>query len=276
MHARQLVDLAATLATDADTIVHGTRTIVDESLEQYWVSTKCRLQRWQFALKQFENDLRRQPDSGDWIWPRLEPIVTEVILAEVLTRFWAAALHAIEEVCPVRNSACIGRSALIGHLEARNRVLRLIMLGRSQDAPQVESINETRSKAERWTDLLLSYLHRHVDVAGFGFDSNRVQDFTDDLTSESKTRCQDMLQGLLLTSIRTAFSHDGLPYSANYDLNRSVAGAVLSTLGPEIYTYSGKIVPAWQTRLMLTTAEARTVLQSVLQESDQDLSHRRF
>ncbi|MCA9212039.1 MAG: hypothetical protein KDB27_03165, partial [Planctomycetales bacterium] len=177
MHAGTLIKIAADLATESGTLIQGSRRIPEQSLQQYWIASRCRLQRWQIDLKTFEIDLCNHPDRFIRIWLKAEPLMNEILQSEMLTRVWSAILNGIEQVCPVRDCDSIGRSTLIGHLEARNRVLRMVVDAESKDISAVRRMNEMRTQTERWTDYLISVIADNADVSSFGFDERRVQEY---------------------------------------------------------------------------------------------------
>ena len=45
MHARDLVELAAIVASNGESLIAGDREIPKTSLEQYWAASKCRCSR---------------------------------------------------------------------------------------------------------------------------------------------------------------------------------------------------------------------------------------
>ena len=87
-----MAEFAATLATQAGSLVLGTHHIEDRSLQDYWISSKCRLQRWQFSLCEVESKLRESPSKAESIWDDATPLIAEVLTSEILTRVWAAIL----------------------------------------------------------------------------------------------------------------------------------------------------------------------------------------
>ena len=46
MQARQLVEVAALLASHGPGLVEGSATVSPSALQQYWAASKCRCQRW--------------------------------------------------------------------------------------------------------------------------------------------------------------------------------------------------------------------------------------
>ncbi len=263
MYAGTLIKIAAELAAESGTLIHGSRRIPEKSLEQYWIASRCRLQRWQFDLKACELDLRNHPEGAERIWAKAEPLMHEVLQAEVLTRVWSAILNGIEQMCPVRDCDPIGRSTLIGHLEARNRVLRLVISGEVTGLREVDRLNEMRRQTERWTDLLLSRVTEHADVATFGFDQDRVREF---LLDRNQCRTQGQtFDAVSRASLSDFYQRHGSKYDSNSHLNQSLANSVLAAIDGNLFRDSGTLMPLWQTRMLLTTNETYGALEDLLQ-----------
>lgn len=258
-----LIEIAAKLAAESGTLILGSRHIPDKSLEEYWISSRCRLQRWQIELKAVEVDLRNHPKQSDRIWLRAESTMSEVLQAEVLTRVWSAILNGIEQMCPVKDCDPIGRSTLIGHLEARNRVLRLLMSGKTLGIAAANCVNEMRLQTERWTDLLLAMVAEHVDVVNFGFNQQRVRDLAADRIGHAMHDRQTF-DALSIASLKDYYSRNGCRYSANAQWNKSLASAVLSSIDGNLFRSTGNLMPLWQTRMLLTTSETYGALEELL------------
>ena len=284
MHAGTLIKIASELATESGTLIHGSRRIPDKSLEQYWIASRCRLQRWQIDLKALEVDFQCHPDRFERIWRKAEPLMHEILQTEILTRVWSAILNGIEQMCPVRDCDSIGRNTLLGHLEARNRVLRIVIAGEKKDLHLVKRVIEMRNQTERWTDLLLSMVLEHADVATFGFNSDRVRGFLADRTKHRSIRQKNAFDAISLASLNEYYCRHECRKSSNSDLNRSLAKSVLSAIDCNLFRYSGTLMPLWQTRMLLTTNETCGALEELLQrEIEQNAiehpvaaTHRRF
>ncbi len=52
MHARELAELAALISTHGPVFVRSGLPIPERNIEEYWVASKCRLDRWGRTLKQ--------------------------------------------------------------------------------------------------------------------------------------------------------------------------------------------------------------------------------
>ena len=80
----------------------------------------------------------------------------------------------------------VARSVLIGHIEARHRVLTLMARTPGIDAEAAVKLNRLRRRAERWTDLLVGHLADMHGVSEFAFDPQRARDFAEDWRSSKR------------------------------------------------------------------------------------------
>ena len=206
MHARELIELAALVAAHGPVLVRTSGRISETSLKQYWIASKTRLDRWGWTLRSVsgeadETDRASKPSQGALPRGTLEEIIT----GEALTRVWAAVLSAHDRFRGTHQAEPIAQSVLSGHLEARHRVLTLLVSGPPVDVGQAVRLNRLRCRAERWTDLLIGHLLGVEDVSRFAVEPDRAREFADDLRSRSRMKRGRHTWPLLLASLRAAF-----------------------------------------------------------------------
>jgi len=68
----------------------------------------------------------------------------------------------------------VARSVLAGHLEARHRVLTLLVQGPGVATEAAVKLNHLVRRVERWADLLLGYLGNLGAVGEFAVDPDRA------------------------------------------------------------------------------------------------------
>ena len=226
MHAKQLAEIGGWLSICSQLFTHGGQPANATSAMRYWAASKCRLQRWQAALKVFEEDFENPCEMHD-PWHAIEVVLQEILISDVLTRVWTAVLIQHDRVINHNEMQSIGHSVFIGHLEARNRAMRLIMANEESNPVACERINELRRRMERWIDLLLSRVSDLEVALQFGFDPHRVRDFAGDRHMEDQER-REQTEKLLLASLSSSLRRGVREWSANPDLNREVAAGVLA------------------------------------------------
>ena len=158
MHARELIELAALASAHGPVLIQSDAQIPHRGIEQYWTSSKIRLDRWTRTLKNFprltDSDARR----GEHEWLEARGVLEEILTGEILTRVWTAVLCAYDRIHGTDNAEPVARSVLLGHIEARHRVLTLLTRETNIEAKAIVKLNRLRRRSERWTDLLVGRL----------------------------------------------------------------------------------------------------------------------
>ncbi len=262
MHARELVDLAAWVATQGPSLIRSPHDIPQVGIEQYWTSAKCRLDRWGRALRQLARPADGPPRRG----PAGEPLalLEEVLTGEMLTRVWTAALAAYDRRRRSDLAEPVARSVHIGHLEVRHRVLTLMVRGPGLDAAQAVKLNHLRLRVERWTDVLMGNLAELADVREFAFQPERANDFADDLRRQRARDGGRHAWPLLMASLQAAFSQGLSPISPNADLNAQLAAGVLACFPGELFDSTGLFRSVWLMRLSSITSDAQGLIDDLL------------
>ncbi len=183
MHARELIELAGLVSAHGPLLMEGRQQLPAECLEQYWTSSKVRLDRWTRTLREFagQTDARRRRAQ----WPVARATLEEIFAAEVLTRVWTAVLCGYDRRRGSDDAEPLARSVLSGHVEARHRALLVLASGPGIDAAAAAQLNRLRRRAERWTDLLVGQLAGAFELAEFAANPERARDFAADLSGGS-------------------------------------------------------------------------------------------
>ena len=264
MHVRELVELAAIISAHGPTLIQSGQRIPSASIEQYWTTSKVRLDRWAWRLKSFvdraDTDLRRRRDQ----WPEVRGVLEEILAGEVLTRVWTALLCAYDRRRGSDEVEPAARSVMIGHMEARHRALTLLVRGPGVDAEAAVKLNRLRRRAERWTDLLVGHLIGRHDVSEFAFDPRRASDFAEDLQQRGRLQGGRHVWPLTLASLRAAFRQGLSIESPNADLNARIAGSILSCFAAELFDSTGLLRSLWLMRLTHVADNTQGMIDDLL------------
>jgi hypothetical protein len=267
MHARELIDLAAVVAVHTPVLLRAARDIPEESVEAYWVASKCRLDRWGRALKKLtasNSSGAVTPNSAEH--RAFRGILEEILAGEVLTRVWSAAMCAYDRARGTDRMEPVARSVLIGQIEARHRVLTILVGRCGLTAEEAMRLDALRRRTERWTDLLIGYLAAGHDVREFAADPDRAGDFADDFVQQRRQEGGRFVWPMVLASLRAAF-HEWLePVSPNPDLNAKIAASILVCFPPEVFDGAGMMQSEWLLRISHITSEAEGMLEELLAE----------
>ena len=242
-------------------------------IEQYWAKSKCRLDRWRRSLKDFSDGVPRPGRNSKSQWPASQGVLEEILTGEVLTRVWTAVLCAYDRTQGTQEAEPVARSVMIGHMEARHRVLTLLVRGPGIDAEAAVKLNQLRRRTERWTDMLVGYLSGPYDVGEFAIDPHRAEDFAEDLHYQSHLKGGRHVWPLVLGSLRAAFRQGLSPASPNADLNAEIAAAILACFPPDLFDSTGLLRSLWLMRLSNATNDAQGLLDDLLSLDDSPSDH---
>jgi len=261
MQSRQLVHLAAWIASHGSTVVRSPGRLYETGVQQYWAAARCRHDRWGRAFKQLLPELEQQPD--DLVSHQLRLVAEEVLTGEMLTRVWSAVLTVYDARRNTSEYQPIAASIMDGQQDARQRVLQLIAHSPHLDLETAVQLNRLRRRCERWTDLLLAHLLLHDDVRSFTIDPQRADDFAASFR-ERQTQNHTAVWSLLLGSLQAAFETFLLPGSPNPDLNERIAAGILASFPGECFDTFGLIPSLWLIRMTHCADDAQGMIENLL------------
>lgn len=260
MHARELVELAAILSAHGPMLIEGDQRIPAEGIEQYWTVSKIRLDRWACGLKSFARRADRDAHRREAQWLAARGTLEEILTGEVLTRVWTAVLCAHDRQHDTDDAGPVARSVMIGHMEARHRVLTLMVRGAGIDAESAVKLNRLRGRAERWTDLLVGHLAGKYEVDEFAVDPVRAKDFVEDLQHRDGRH----VWPLVVASLRAAFQRGLSHESPNADLNAQIAAAILACCPSDLFDSVGLLHSLWMTRMANIAEDTQGMIEELL------------
>jgi hypothetical protein len=261
MHARELVELSALVAAHGPLLIGQEASLPPCGIEQYWVASKSRLDRWNRALKQLAT---KAVGGGAADRLLVRGVCEEILTGEVLTRVWSAVLAAYDRRRGTEIAEPIARSVLLGHLEARHRVLTLLVSGPSIDAEEAVKLNRLRRRSERWIDLLVGRLAQQFAVSEFAIDPDRARQFAEELRRHGRQEGGRLAWSLIEASLRAAFRQGLLAASPNADLNAAIAASILSCFPAEVFDGTGMFPSAWLIRLTRITSDTQGLIADLL------------
>jgi len=265
MQARELIELAAIVSAHGPALVHSFSQLSATALEQYWTASKCRIDRWHRSIKAFiDRQGSAAPVMRSLSRATIRGTLEEVLTGEILTRVWTAVLCAFDRLHAADQAEPIARSVLIGHLEARRRVLTLLAGGNLFSAEEALQLDHLRRKSERWIDFLLGALCGICQVSEFAVDPARANDFAETFRQRRNSFSPEMQWAVLQGSLRSAFGQTASTFSPNADLNQQIAASILACFPAELLDSTGLSRYVWLLRLANVANDTQLLVDQLL------------
>ncbi len=226
MNATVLAEIGSWIAVHSSPFVFGNRSQVPQVANCYWTASRCRLGRWATALKMFDKDIELDSPDHD-PWPAIEIVVQEILVSELLTRVFSAAMVTHDWNKESDELHGLAHSIHVGQIEARNRALRIMLKGQAKNETAFDRLNALRRRIERWTDLFLAQLPVCKNARSFAFDAERVSDFRLE-NRQSADGATAKRQQIFAASLAADLQNLSARYPANPALNRDIASGVLA------------------------------------------------
>jgi len=265
MHVRRLIDLAGILSSHGQVLVCCDERLSESSIEQYWTTSKVRLDRWAWNLKKVSQRPESDAEQRRNKWSTTRSVLEEILASEVLTRVWTAILCAYDRQRGTADVEPVARSVMIGHMEARHRVLTLMVRGTGVETGAAIQLNHLRRRTEHWTDLLIGHLATHYDVSEFAADPERAKDFAKDLRTRSQAGGRQAW-ALITASLQSAFQIGLSSVSTNADLNLRIAMSILATFPTTVFDSTGLFRSPWLMRLGNAADDTHGMIRELLSE----------
>lgn len=240
MNLRHTIELAALISAHSEHLLGRSAPLPSVPLQRFWNSSRKRLDRWLAALEEFALELGAPPGTPlQSSWDRIEPVIEEVFVTEVVTRVWGAVLTALDRTRGTQELEPLARNVLLGHLEARRRALGLMVTGAYVSPADVAQIDRKRRRIERWTDFLLGALVERFGVDDFAFDGERARDFGLEQRTRAASQQPGVVWDMILLSLRMAFPVDRARVSPNEDWHQEIVGSILACFPEEAFHPDG-------------------------------------
>ncbi len=232
---------------------------------QYWMASKCRLDRWGRALREFRKQGTIGAGHAETAWSGIRGTCEEVLAGEMLVRVWSCVVLALEEKLRGDEARPLVNSVLRGHQDITNRVLNLLAVPGLVPARSAAELDRLRRLVERWNDLVLGRLGAPFRFATLAYDAVRAHEFADDFSLASqKGKTSKEAWALLTASMRTTFAKRLQAETDNADLNSRIAGAILACFPAEMFDSVGVYHSLWQSRLSAMTSDTQVMVAELL------------
>jgi len=267
MQASEIIELAAIVALHGAEIVHTPGPAPEGAIQEYWAASKCRLNRWASVLKRFSptpaplSGRRRQPGPAVF-----RAVLEEMVSAEILTRVWAALMQMYDRYHEADQMAPVAHSIFSSHMEARTRMLSLLLTASGIDTATRSELNELRCQADRWADVLIGSLAEGQGASEYAVDPERASNFAEDQSSREQGRTEPIVRRLMLSGLKSTFQNRLRSTCPSADLNAEIAASVLSFFPPKLMVDSRVTESLWLFRLRHAERRLLTLVDQLLAE----------
>ena len=237
MKPQTLAEISSWIAVHAAPLAFGHDPQLPRVINRYWTASRCRLGRWTSALKMFEKDMELDDPYHD-PWPAIEVVIQEIIISEMLTRIFGAAMVTHDWYNDSDELHGVVHGIQVGHIEVRNRAMRLILSGRADNEEAFDRMNRLRRRIERWTDLFLAQMPACEAAHTFAFEIERVEDFR----MENEEAIPDIAAGrqqVFIASLAADLQNLSDAFPANPELNRDIASGVMACFPADRFDSNG-------------------------------------
>ncbi len=234
MHAHDLLGMATVLAWHGPSLIELPQPLPERALEDYWTASKCRLDRWGHELRLIRDEVTPLFGAPPPDWRSVSALCDEILTGEIVTRLWTGMLRLHDTRHREIAAEPIARSVLFGHVEARHRVLGLIVKSYGSGSHEAGALNRLRDRCERWSDILLARFALNGAVEDLAHDPLRVRDYLEEWPATPADAAKQTRAALLLGSFSEAFPVRP-PLTANADLNGRIAQSILASFPPETF-----------------------------------------
>lgn len=233
MNYRQFAEIAAFVSACSGDIVHGDCPS-DNALADYVDSSLLLFRDWNGRLLQFETALRTTaPEQRCLLLRRLNPLLDEIWVSEMLTRVWGAVLAASGREIRSREYETLARHVLICHLNSRRQAFEMLTRHATVLAGGLSRISGLQERISRWTDLLVSHLVESHDVDDFAFNAQRSREFCCHSLLRSDAQPLVLTWTLMLSGLRSAFSGRSLTIPTELPHHAEIVSSILACFSAE-------------------------------------------
>lgn len=268
MHSVLIADLAALASQHGAAIVRGHDDVPPEAVSEYWASSRGRMDLWFQALTRFRN----ARNSGDSLamrrwWSEHLVVMEEVLVCDMLTRVIAALAVGLDtgENADANEISPVTHSIHLSHLDATNRVHKMMLEGRGGSVQDAVRLNRLRKGVERWTDVLIGRMSFHSSTPlQYSFDRDRAEAFAKETRLYPSGPARDTAAWIMNAAMHDMLRQRTSPQAALPEANRAVASSVMLMLRPDRFDSVGVLKSLWLNRLTSASNRADRVIGELI------------
>lgn len=259
-----MIETAGLLSLQSAELLRGGAELCSDALSEYWIASRCRLDRWGRSLRLLGHS--RSAPPGDEAGDLLMRLSEEMALSEALTRIVAAIGCVHDRRRRGEEAGPIGLNTLDAHREAASRLRALVLAWWPKDSTRSRLARSLARQAEHWTDALLAYVSTAGSIDHLAIDPTRLLEFAYDSQTHGFEASRTSNQ-LLALALRASFA-GARQEPLNPDLNRRIAGAALALFGSEGFDTLGLMKPVWMLRVERHTDDTAALVDRLFSDEE--------
>lgn len=261
MQSQELLEVAGLLAAHARSLTSDQPELPEQALVDYWVASRCRLDRWGYDLRAYSVATGKLPTRP--LSARLFRLAVEIETSEVLARTLAALGHTHDTLHHRHESAPLTANVLAGHRDATIR-LNAILASRDETAfREVGRFRNLRARLHQLTDHLVACFLPLAAVAPFAHNPRDASTLGGQAASRV-ARGGEAADWPKLSGMIFQLRHECGEAGPNAEFNHQVAAAAMGLFAPEMFDSYGLLRTTWLRRLERTEGETSVLIEEWL------------
>ena len=247
MHCVLTADLASMLSEHGPAIIRGRSVFAPQAVAGYWAASRNRFELWHQTLARY----RHAEESGefhplrDW-WRDHVVVLEEVLVTEILTRVIAALAATIESNMGIEETSPVTHAVHTSHMEARNRVQKIMLFGRGNSIEDAVRLNRLRQTVERWTDAMIGRMAiQSTRNLQYAYDPVRAAHYSEDMRRLGHGAARHTAMWLMNASMHDTLCRQTSERAALAEANRAISQNVLLMLRPNLFDSLGTLKSIW-------------------------------
>ncbi len=206
LNLRDMAEFAAWISANSISLIESGRRIPQEPVQEFWQHSRQRLHSWMRMLRSHDHSSDSATETDPLAsWQRIEPVLAEIFVSEIITRVWSAVLTASDIVRNDNQAAPVASTVMLGHMKARHAALTAMVDGLHNSDADLKALDQLRRRSERWSDLLLGHLVHRYPVSRFAVDRRRAHEFGHEHLSTQIDDPDAAVWNLVLAGLRISY-----------------------------------------------------------------------
>lgn len=265
------LELAAFVSMHGPRLIARGQGVSAGVLNRYWIAAKGRWERWMAVLKRFSLAASGGAPPANPSWPRVRGVIQQVLLSDVPTRVWTAALAGSDHERGVCEAEPVARSVLMAHADARCRAMRLLLHTPGVSTDDALRLNRLRRQTDRWSDVFVAHIAaQHHDILGdvtrFAASPSRAKEFSADFRHRPEWQAGQSSWRLLRGAWQRGLATTALPGPRIDDRGEAVAAAMLESFEPLELLAAGLSHPLWLMRFQSAASQTHDLVDELCRQ----------